>query len=410
MELGAPAETSVRRASATVFIGSAAGFAVSLGLTPVISRLYSPADYGLFATITAVASVFVGVSTLRLEIIAQKVPDHAEGSSLLRLSLLASIVAGLLLTVVGIGISVLFKTSWWWALTGVLVLVASLQLVGSAALTREGQYRRLGIANFLQGAGLGVVQTAFGVARSGVSSLLFGFLAARAVWARPAFSSVRGSESRTVWKRHRATAAVAGSSALVNSLASQLVVLATSILFGHAAVGILAMGVRVLVSPLSLVSQAVATASVGQVGAILRRGDRGRARMTVLKGMRDQAILGTIPCALALVLGPILGPVVLGSKWDGVGGILAALSVGAWAQFAVSPFSQLMNLSGHSNKLLRWDVTRLAVVLASLAAPALLGSSITSAIWCYSAGQCLVYGLLAIELPGCMRSAANGPL
>src|SRR5690349_11913384 len=67
-----------RRAGLKVLIGSAAGAGLALVLTPVLSRLVSPEVFGSFMTLVALASVFVGVSTMRLEVASQSEPDEAE--------------------------------------------------------------------------------------------------------------------------------------------------------------------------------------------------------------------------------------------------------------------------------------------------------------------------------------------
>ncbi len=170
----------VRRASLTIMIGSGLGLGVSTLLTPFIARVFDPATYGSFALVTAVTSVFVGISTFRLEVLAQKVVDDAEASALVRLGLITSCAWGILLTLVGCVAVLLWDVSAFWVSTGILVFLASLQLLGSAVLTRTRDYRRLAIVSFVQGAGLGIVQLFLGLVSASVGSLLTGFGVVRA--------------------------------------------------------------------------------------------------------------------------------------------------------------------------------------------------------------------------------------
>ena len=67
-------------------------FAQSLGLitTPIITRIYTPNDYGMFSAILAVVMVLSSVSTLRYEIAIPIERDLNKIFSLVKLCLLIS--------------------------------------------------------------------------------------------------------------------------------------------------------------------------------------------------------------------------------------------------------------------------------------------------------------------------------
>lgn len=397
----------MRRSAGIVAVGSALGFLVTLTLTPVLSRLFTPETFGVFSSIVAVASVLVGFSTLRLEVLAQRAADEREAGRLLALAARASVVVGVLATVPAVITVLVTDASWWWATVGVLVTLASFQLIGLAAYTRRARYRDLALTNFLQGAGTGITQTLLGWWRPGVGSLLIGFGLARVVWLR-ALRPVKASRSEldSTWRAHRASAGVAGSSALVNSLAGQVILLATATLHSVVAAGVVAMAVRVLVAPLSLISQAVAAASLGHVGAALREDAPLRAVRLTRHGMRDLFFLGALPAVGALAFAPWLAPVVLGESWRLVGEVTAALAIGAWAQFVGAPFGQLLNVADRSRQLFVWDVARLVLIVAALVVPVWLGGGVVASVWAYSAVQVMLYGALVALV---LRAVARGP-
>ena len=47
-------------------VSSAVSFGLSIVLTPIISRLYGPAEYGVFAVVNGVATLMATVSLLSL--------------------------------------------------------------------------------------------------------------------------------------------------------------------------------------------------------------------------------------------------------------------------------------------------------------------------------------------------------
>jgi O-antigen/teichoic acid export membrane protein len=400
----APAQPShqrrVRKAGFVVLIGSGLGTAVSLLVTPLISRIFEPAVYGEFALITGVVSVFVGVSTFRLEVRSLQASDDAEATMLIWLGLLASVAWGVGLTLAA-GLAVgIWHLNGYWLSTGILVFLASLQLLGSTILTRDRRYRSLAAGNFLQGAGLGVVQLFLGLISPGIDSLLAGFGSARLGWLaalrKPGCDRTRIS---ALWRQNRRFATLAGSSAFLNSLTSSVPILLVSAFYGDAAVGQLAIGIRVLVTPLSIIGQSAASANLGEVSRMLRDRDTDDAVWLVKRGMRDLLAIGLIPCVLAGTAGVWAVPFVLGQKWREAGLLLAVQAAGALAQFVVVPFSQLLNVTGENRRLLIWDMGRFCMTVLSFCAARAAGLPPVWAVGCWSAALVVVYGALARMIP-----------
>lgn len=385
----------VRKAGFIVLLGTGLGTGVSLLATPFISRLFSPAVYGSFALLTGLVSVFTGVSTLRLEVQSLKVTDDAEAAALVRLGLLVNCGWGVALT-----LAAAVAVAWWhtgdaWLSIGPLVFLASLQLLGAAVLTRARRYRGLAVANFVQGASMGLVQLFLGLASAGVGSLLAGFGAARLGWI-PTLRPRRhpAVPVASLWRRHRTFAAMAGGSAFINSLTSSLPVVLLSVFYGDATVGQFAMATRILLTPLSLVSQSAASANIGEVGRLLRDGDDSAVHV-VRRGLRDLLAVGLLPCVGAAATGVWVVPLVLGPRWREAGVLLALLAAGTLAQFVASPFSQLLNLTGHNRMLLMWDTSRFGVTAASMCLPRALGLSPAWAVGSWSIALVVIYCVLA---------------
>lgn len=407
-----PAKTSIGFRSATmrVTLGSATGYLVTLALTPVLSRIYGPAAFGISATIIAVISVFTGVSTFRMEIFAQRSTDERESRTFFIGALCAAAVWGLVLTIAGL-VAVALGANWLWVLVGALVFLASLQLVGGSILTRERSYGSLAAANFTQGAGTGVVQVALGLLQASPLSLVLGFGAARLVWFAPLrkLRAPRVPLAQTITPPVRRDAGMAGLSALVNSLGGQLTILLASLFYGQIEAGLLAMAIRLLVSPLAIVGQAAASASLGELGRLIReRSSDGPA--VVKRSMRDLSLVGAIPCVGLAALGLFFAPQLLGPEWADAGRMMALLAPGTLLQFVVSPFSQLLNLSQRTRQLLVWDISRVVILAASLTLPWVFGASILVTVACYSAALVPLYVWMAYLVRSAVRKVAQSSL
>ncbi len=384
-------------------VGTLAGNGVAWLLNFALARIFTEATFGTASVIIAVASVFIGVSTLRLEVLSQRTSDDGEARLLLSAGLSLSLWWGVGLTAAA-GIAVGLGAAAYWLALGLMVSLGSLQLIGAAALTKRRAYGRLTWANLQQAAGMSVLQVGFGLLSAGVFSLLAGFAAARLVWL-PTMRGLRPTARpwRTLSEAHRRFGLVAGSSALVNALAGQASVLLVGIFYTAADTGVYAMAVRVLGVPLAVLSQAVAAAAIGEIGALVRAGTPWYP--TVRRTVLGLAGIGAVICAAAFLLAEPLAPFLFDGKFDGAGRTIAILAVGSWLQFAVSPFSQLLNLTGAHRSLLAWDVARLGLLSLAWIVPGSLGAPLTVSLISYSAAMTAVYLLLFVLI----RRAARTP-
>lgn len=397
--------TNMRRSASTVLLGTLAGNGIAWLLNFVLARIFTNETFGAASIVIAVASIFIGVSTMRLEVVSLKVADDDEARLLLSAGLSLSVWWGVGLTV-ATALAVAFGAAAYWLGLGLMVTTGSLQLIGSSTLTRRRRYDRLTWANLQQAAGMSILQVGFGLLSAGVLSLLAGFAAARLVWL-PKLKGLRVPLRpwRTLNKHYRRFATVAGSSAFINALSSQLSILLIGFFYTHADTGNYAMAVRVLSVPLAVLSQAVSAAAIGEIGALVRA--RAAWYPTVRRTAFTLLLIGAAICGAAFAFGAWLAPWFLGPKFDGTGEVIAVLAIGSWLQFAVAPFSQLLNITDSHRSLLLWDTTRLLLLSGSLIVPAMLGAPLLLSLLCYSIAMTVVYILLFLLI---RRAGKNPPV
>ena len=82
---------NMRRSTSTLMLGTLAGNGVAWLLNFALARIFTNATFGAASVVIAVASVFIGVSTLRLEVLSQRVADEDEAKLLLKAGLSLSL-------------------------------------------------------------------------------------------------------------------------------------------------------------------------------------------------------------------------------------------------------------------------------------------------------------------------------
>ena len=136
--------------AAIVALGVGLGPLVQLLATPLISRIYAPAEFGHLALFLSVVSIMVTVSCLRYEGAIQVVKD-SEVNAMAWTALLSAIfiflvIVALLLT--GIpqqkieSLQILGEDAMW---VPVAALCGAMVLIGSNITMREGRYVRNGV-------------------------------------------------------------------------------------------------------------------------------------------------------------------------------------------------------------------------------------------------------------------------
>ena len=390
-----------------MFLGSVLGYGINYLATPLLGRLVTPETFGLFSATLALASLFTGVSTMRLEVFAASVASAAHQRNARVIALLLATGTSMLALLGTLIAWLAAGNSPLWMMAAPMVFMGSLQLVATARYSVARAYPAMGVGNLIQGGGTAVAQLGLALLSPTALALTGGFLLARLHW----FLALRG-HGRTrmplqgTWRRARSFARPAGASALLNSAGGQAPVLLVTALFGAAGAGVFAMAVRLLVGPLAILAQAVGSTTMGEIGRMSAARDPELPR-TVDALIRQLVVLMLIPCALAALLAPWLVPFALGPGWDQVGTVIQVLAIGAFAQAVGSPLTQILNLTHRSALLLRWDAARLTAIVITFVAVPLLGGGVVLVSVVYSAVMALLYTAVLLMVSRACRKLVS---
>lgn len=394
--------------------GGAVGQLVTLLLAPVLTRLYTPADFGVLAVFTSIISILGVLTTLRLEVAVVLPESEEEAAAVAWLAGTCAIVVALVIGAAGPLVAAPLGAlldapalpGLWWLVALTSLLVGAFQLL-SAWITREQRYSALGLRNFSLGTATVGGQLGLGLLGAGSIGLLLGqaagYLAAvcglgsaRRALRRPARGAVLAA-----LRRYRRFPLVASWSAVLNSAGQQAPILVVSAMYGQFVVGLLGLTVRVLAAPVVLVGRAVAQVFLGEASAAsrTRTGDMARQlRNTVLA----LVAIGALPALVLALFAPALFGVLFGAQWVEAGHYAQLLSLGYLAQFAVSPVSQTLLLLERQALQLTWDSSRLVLTCGAPLACAVLGAPADVAVAALSAAFVVSYTALFLT---CWRLA-----
>lgn len=397
---------------AKILVGSAGGQGILLLASPLLTRLYSPTDFGSLAVLTALSAVLGVIATLRWEagvVLPRRNSDaRALGWLALCSALFFSLLTGIIVVVWPATIEVFAGSNaasiYWWLLPLTIMSIA-IHKVLSSWMVRQEQFVRLGQRNFLVGIGQLLVQVGFGLAGVKPVGLLLGLAGGRLAGTGGAFGIggffgpglPRSAAFRRVAQRYSRFPLVSSWSAAVNSLGLQAPVLLLSAFYGGVSFGLLALTMRVLTAPVGVISDAVSQHFESAAAKALRTG-RSTLVSLLHRTVLRQLIAGAIPVALVLAFGPWLFETVFGDEWRVSGVYAQILVIGYYCQFIVSPVSKTLLLLELHGRQAAWDFTRAAAVIGGISACALLNWDLLQACIIMAVIQVLGYTVLLMSV------------
>ncbi|RAH38217.1 lipopolysaccharide biosynthesis protein [Halomonas sp. SL1] len=393
--------------SVSVLVGGTAGAQLLMVLaSPLLTRLYTPDDFGLLAVYAGLLGVLAVIASLRYELAIPLPESDQDAASIVVLSLLAVLgvtlttailvlmggdsiasvlgvpkLAGLLwLLPLGVLLQGCYKVFNYWAIrTKQFPLIAKTRLRQALAT----------LAIQLVGAKAGSVSLLGGQATGqGVGSITL----ARSALKRP---ELRHWRCRDVWhsaKRYRDFPLFSTWGGFFNSVGQQLPPLLFASLFGAGAAGLYALAHRVLTMPMSIVGQAVGNVFFSSAAEAYREGRLGPLVSSVHEKLAQIAMP---PALVLIVIGPDLFTLVFGEQWRSAGDFARWMAPWLYMVFITSPLSTLFSVMEKQTQGLLFQVILLLARVVAITLGAWQGNLIV-AVMLFSGASALCWvGFLA---------------
>lgn len=410
------------RAVAMVAGGTLLGQGLTSFAAPLLTRLYTPDDFGTLAVFTSILSLLIAAGMFRYEVALPLPPTDEDAADLLLLCCLILLGMGAATSAV----------VWWgggWVVERIrtpallpYLWLLPLSLAGAGLYQcfnywalRKADFRRVATAKVTQSVSQVALQVGVGLVGPGPLGLLAGHAAgqaggttalAAAAWRRDraALGQASFAGARRALVRYRRFALLAAPSAVLGSAGLQAPALLLAASYGTDVVGQFALGQRVFGIAMVLIGQAVSQVYAGEAARLARESPALLAELFSATARR-LLLAGLVPMALLALAGPWLFRVVFGEGWAEAGAYSRLLAPMSLVQFVVVPLSYTLDALERQDLQLAWDAGRLLAVALALAVPPLLGWAPRLAIAAYGMAMTLTYGLLYLICARAIRDA-----
>ena len=392
--------------------GTTAAQLITVASAPVLSRLFTPADFGAAAIFAALNGILVTIACLCYEQ-AILLPEHDDdAASLFGVACVASVVtAALCAAVCGPFQRPLRSGLHWQGVPGWPWLLALVTFLGgmTSALgywhSRRRSFGRISWARVIGSAASTSYQLGAGaLGQATPAGLVNGSVSGSAVTLVMLGAQLNRDDARQLLRGQRVTRMIAGAvryrkfpllstwSSVLNSVSWQLPALLLGFYFNSAVVGFYALGFRMLQLPMSLLGSSIAQVFFQRAAKAKHEGQLAEVVRGVYETLLD---VGLLPMAVLGVAGPDIFSSVLGHQWHEAGVYAQILAAWTLVWFVSSPLHSLFSVLEIQGLGLWMDGLIFLSRLASLAVGGLVGSA-RLAIALFAATGVLVYGYVAL--------------
>lgn len=400
----------------TLMTGTTFAQAIPVMISPILTRLYSPQEFGVFAFYLALVSVLSVLATGRYEL-AIMVPRKERGAAAVTvIALSASVLVGAILFLVvalfGREIATLFNMSehyqlFYWVPLSV-ILMASYQALNYWC-NRRSYYRKMATARMSQSISMSAAQVGAGYAGIGVFGLLGGaiaghfsafvFLLVRVLKSdRQAFGRLSFSILRAMARRYVDFPKYLIAAHSLNMASFQAPIIALGSMFGSGVSGFFMLTQRVIGAPMSIVASAIG--DVFRQEASRAYLEAGQCKEVYTKTFLRLLCIAIPAFPIFFIIAPDLFALVFGESWRVSGEYARILTPMFFLQFVTSPLSSMYMLAQKQRLDLIWQFFLFLLIVSAFIFAYLL-DDIQAGLYFYSFSYSVMYfinGILSYRL------------
>ena len=369
--------------------GNALGQILMLAASPILTRLYTPVEFGLLALYMSVTVIIQVALSMRYELAINLAKSMREAMAILKLCLL--FVA---LFTVATCAFVVSSRDWFATTLGAPELAQYLWMLPISVLfigsfnalnfwcVREGEFSVIGKARLKQVLASLIVQ--IGGASLGPAALIGGQVANQSVGMislgkkplrMPEFKAASITDMQQALIRYRRFPLYSTWASILNRSSLQLPTFFFVILFGPAVAGFYAIANRVLKAPSGIFIGAINNVFLKSAASAHREGNVRELTLTTFKNL---TIMTLPPLLILALIAPELFTIVFGEKWSIAGEFARWMTILVFFTLITSPLTALFVVYEKQSHDLVFQIVLTLARAVALYVGALIGDSVVA--------------------------------
>jgi O-antigen/teichoic acid export membrane protein len=350
----------------TLMTGTAVAQAIPIAISPVLTRIYSPHDFGVFALYMSMVSIVAIFTTGKYDLAIMMPKRDNDAVHIVVLSIFITIAVSIFFLLVVIifnkNITDLVgdkSISNWLYLSPLSILLTGIYQSINYWSNRKKEYKRLAVSRVVQSGTATTANLGLGMCGYTTGGLIIGGVLGQVIATSILGRLVYISDSKKLKyinidnilkmaKKYITFPKYVMASEFVTVLLLQLPILFLSMFFNIAMVGFYNLVQRILGMPMTLLSRSVSDVFKEKASADYNQ--NGQCKGIYLKTLKILIALGIIPFSILFFYAPAIFSFVFGEKWITAGEFAQILSVMFFLKFVSSPLSYMFYIVGQQKK------------------------------------------------------------
>ena len=398
-------ESNFTRNVLTLITGSTIAQCIPIVTTPILTRLYTPEEFGVLALFVAITATLGSVITGRYEL-AIMLPDNDEdainvAALALAVTLALSFIIAIPIIIFNQRVGILLNNeaiSTWLFFSPLVIFFIGFFNVLTYLNTRKKNYHDMARASIYKSVALSLAQIVLGFLKSGASGLIIGqiishfisnFQLSKKIQDHYQFNAINSHKMRSNARRYIDFPKFSVWGVLANSLAFHLNNIFISLFYNLTILGFFSMTQRILSMPTSVIGN-----SVGQVYFEVAKRERQQTGvcinsfLDVAKKLVILVLVGFLPVFFLL---PNVFEIFLGNSWRIAGEYSQIILPLIACQFVCSTLSNTTNIFEKQKLALLFQMVLLGLNVAVAAIAVIFNFDFLFFLKIYSAVGVIYY-------------------
>ena len=373
--------SKMKKSIIVVFSGNILSQIILFGTTPILTRLYSPEDFGVLASYTSLISILLAISILSFEKVIPLVNNERTAINIVILSssILSafSISAYFLLLVYGESILAFFNMTelinYYWFIP-VSLFVAGHYIIFNYYAIRSNSFKDISISKVSQSVSQILTQIFMAIIFSSSTLwLIIGDGIGRSAGVLRLFKSFKKVNKRINKKvlkkkiillgflKYRSFSIQATFSSFLSTLTMQMPILLIGLLYDPYFAGLYLLSQKVIGLPITLITRSISQVYYSEAIKLLRVSPK-KLSVFFKKSVFKLFSFSFVPLTLIGIVAPLMITYFLGVKWEESGQYIQYLIPMFIAQLSITPLGQTLYVTKSTGLHLFWEVFRLFVL------------------------------------------------
>ena len=353
---------------------------LSIVLSPVITRLYSPSEYGILTVYVALLGMVSLLGALSYDSAIPIADDDEKAFNVLVLCLcilfLVTSILLLILTIIGDVLLILLKAeqiNQYKYFIPIGFFLTGLYTVISQWSFRKKEFKSITVTQYSQSLVGNTTKIALGLFKFGPIGLILGNIFSQSAGIltlikpnsaqfKNLFKIVKYKEVKKLSKRYIRFPLFTAPGLFVLSAAGQLPIIFMSSLYGATTVGLFGFAKGIAFLPMTIIGKSVQDVFYAEASSI---GKKNPTRIKELsnKLLKKMIIIGCIPMLVLVLFAPFLFSFVFGLDWLMAGEFARLLSIFVFCHFIFHPISTVFSIFEQQKKAFVLSAINLIIVI-----------------------------------------------